>query len=84
MKCENCGIPEGTLKDAGYTAEIVRKGENAYRGTKKATVWCCSETCGIQALALSQYGNMTSKWPITLAQCTSIFRRKLTPCQKPS
>lgn len=78
-RCEMCGIPAGTMKDPGYTAEIIRRAENNYKSSKKTTVWCCSESCGVQALAISQYGGITSRWPITLKQCYTIFRRQL--CQ---
>jgi hypothetical protein len=80
--CENCGLPEGALLSKGFTAQIVRPAENNFQRERKATVWVCSEECGVQALAISKYGSKSSTWPVPLAKLRSLLKRQLCPQPK--
>lgn len=75
MTCENCGIAEGALLDAGHRIQITRRAENNFKRESKATVWVCTEECGVQALGVSKYGKASHKWPVTLAQFRATVKR---------
>lgn len=66
--CENCGLPAWAVEGSGVSITIEEKGENRFQRTRKRTVWCHSQECAIQRLAIAKYGKDASKWPITLAQ----------------
>lgn len=68
MTCENCGLPEYAVNGEGRRLQVTRRAENNFRRDRKVTVWCCSDDCATQTLAVAKYGNRTSTWPITLAQ----------------
>lgn len=76
MTCENCGIPPGAKNSPGETLQIIRPAENAFKGKRKSTVWVCCEECAIQATAVSKYGVATHKWPVTLSQFRTLYRRE--------
>jgi hypothetical protein len=40
---------------------------NFCRATRRK-VWCCSDLCAYQSLAIAQYGPASHRWPITLSQ----------------
>jgi hypothetical protein len=69
--CENCGLPRWAVAGDGLSVVVQHKPENAYQRTKRRTVWCHSEECAIQALAISRYGLNSNRWPVTLAQFRS-------------
>jgi hypothetical protein len=79
-RCETCGLPDGANSTHGYFVQIVRKAENAFKRDSKATVWVCSRECGVQALAVSAYGALTSRWPVSLDQfratVSSVFAQR--------
>lgn len=79
--CHNCGMPADVCRTApdssnpdtmqpakGRRIQISRKAENGYQRCSTRTVWCCSDECAIQALAIAKFGIATHNWPITLAQ----------------
>ena len=68
MTCETCGIPHN---GKGRNLVITRKPENGFQRAKKITVWCCSNECSHQTLAIAKYGAASHRWPITLAQFRS-------------
>jgi hypothetical protein len=70
--CENCGLPEWAVEGKGCSVVIEEKPENSYKRTRRRTVWCHSEECAVQALAISKYGRASHKWPVTLAQFRGI------------
>lgn len=65
--CHNCGLPSDCASN-GRQVTLRLKPENGSQRERKHTVWCHSDECAIQALAIAQYGPATHKWPITLAQ----------------
>jgi hypothetical protein len=66
--CYNCGLPEDCALSEGYKLRLTFKAKTAYGRDSKRTVWCHSEECTIQALAVALYGPSSHKWPVTLAQ----------------
>jgi len=66
--CHNCGLPEGALRNVGQTISITAATEFGDKRTRKHSVWCCTDECAVQALAISKYGKSSFRWPITLAQ----------------
>lgn len=76
MSCENCGLPDGAHADKGHRLQITRRAENNFRRDSKTMVWVCSRECGVQALAISQYGIASHKWPVTLAQYRGTVKRQ--------
>lgn len=79
--CENCGLPSGSVKGDGVSLVIEATPENRFQRTRRRTVWCHSEECAIQCLAIAKYGLATHKWPITLAQfrATKPLSQQSTP-----
>jgi hypothetical protein len=66
--CENCGLPSWAVNGSGRSVQMEMKAENRYQRTHRRTVWCHSDECAIQCLAISKYGRASNRWPITLAQ----------------
>ena len=66
--CHNCGLPSDCCASEGQTVKLEVKLVNNFHRTSHRTVWCHSEECVIQALAIARYGLPTHKWPVTLAQ----------------
>lgn len=66
--CDNCGLPSWAVSGEGVSITVEQKPENRYQRARKRTVWCHSEECPVQCLAVSKYGRASHKWPITLAQ----------------
>lgn len=66
--CETCGLPSWAVTGEGVVVQIEEKAANNFQRSHRRTVWCCSESCTVQALAISKYGPNSSTWPITLAQ----------------
>ena len=76
MNCENCAIPQGACGNVGNSIQIGAEKRYGDKRARKVTVWCCSESCAIQAAGISEYGGKTSAWPVTLSQYTTLFRRR--------
>ena len=66
--CENCGLPSWVAIDEGVSITIQKKPENRFQKTRRRTVWCHSEECAVQCLAVSKYGSASHKWPVRLAE----------------
>ena len=66
--CENCGLPSWAVSGDGVEVTIQQKPENRYQKTRRRMVWCHSEECAVQCLAVSKYGRATHKWPLSLAE----------------
>lgn len=66
--CYNCGLPANCCATEGVKVVLRLRPENRFKRERKQTVWCHSEECAIQSLAVARYGPATHKWPITLAQ----------------
>lgn len=66
--CENCGLPSWAVSGPGMSISIEDRPENRFQRTRRRTVWCHSEECAVQCLAISKYGRASHKWPITLAE----------------
>jgi len=66
--CQNCAMPENVSTHPGVKVVLNVRPQGKYERERKQTVWCCSDECAIQALAVAHYGPSTHKWPITLAQ----------------
>jgi hypothetical protein len=66
--CHNCGLPSDCSSSEGYTLTIEHRAENKFRRNSRRTVWCHSEECAIQTLAIAKYGLPTYRWPISLSQ----------------
>ncbi len=69
--CHNCGLPMDCVTSEGYRLKLPFKAENRFKRDSTKSVWCCSDECSIQALAIAKYGPSTHKWPLTLAQFRS-------------
>ena len=66
--CHNCGLPQYATDQPGIQITVSAPAENKFRRETRRLVWCHSDECAIQALAVSRYGSASHKWPITLAQ----------------
>jgi hypothetical protein len=66
--CHTCGLPSDCCGSDSYTLILEHKAENKYHRNSHRTVWCHSNECAIQALAIAKYGLPTYRWPISLAQ----------------
>jgi len=66
--CHNCGLPEGALRNPGRTASVTAAAQFGDKRSRRHSVWCCTDECAIQSLAISKYGKSSFRWPITLAQ----------------
>jgi len=67
--CHNCGLPADCIPGVKVVLHVRPQGK--YQRDRKQTVWCHSEECAIQALAIARYGPASHKWPITLAEFRS-------------
>jgi hypothetical protein len=65
MTCANCGLPEGTDGNKGHAIQITQPPEYGAKRSRKASVWCCSAECAVQALGTSKWGP-SHKWPVSL------------------
>src|SRR5215467_11048091 len=70
--CHVCGLPSWACAVVGFITNVKSKAENKFRRDRTATVWCCSQSCAVQAHALSEMGTATHKWPITLAEFSAL------------
>lgn len=68
VSCHNCATPPGSCIGKGRHIEVTAKPEYGDKRTRKATVWCCSDECAVQSLAIAKYGAASHKWPISLAK----------------
>src|SRR5262252_1719910 len=69
--CHVCGLPSWACAVVGFITKVKSKAENKFRRDRTATVWCCSQSCAVQAHAMSEMGAATDKWPMTLAEYTA-------------
>jgi hypothetical protein len=69
--CHNCGLPADCITGGGVKVTLDVRAQGKYQRDRKQTVWCHSEECAIQALAIALYGPEMHKWPITLAEFRS-------------
>jgi hypothetical protein len=82
--CHNCGLPSDCCSTEGYSLTLERKAANRFRRDSRRTVWCHSEECAVQALAIARYGLPTSRWPITLAQFRASAPLERSDVRKPT
>lgn len=76
MTCYNCGLPPGATGNLGLAISIKVKPENGFQRESTKTVWVCSDECVVQAASISEYGPSTHRWPVTLSQFRSLWRRR--------
>ena len=69
--CENCGLPSWAVSGDGVEVTIQQRPENRYQKTRRRVVWCHSEECAVQCLAISKYGPASHRWHVTLAEFRS-------------
>jgi hypothetical protein len=68
--CHNCGLPADCVSGSGLRVVlcVTPKVREKFKRDRRQTVWCHSEECAVQALAVARYGPDSHTWPITLAQ----------------
>jgi len=89
--CHNCGMPDWAISHTGVETKLHLRAHNRFARDSKRTVWCCSESCALQARAQAEMGTATHKWPMTLAEYAAHERatsqrrsnRAETPSQVP-
>lgn len=68
IACHNCGLPSDCSSSAGRKITIEIQPQSRFHRVSRRTVWCHSDLCAYQALAIARYGPASHKWPISLAQ----------------
>lgn len=66
--CHNCGMYSDCASGEGRTVALHVMPKSKFCRETKRTVWCCSDSCAYQALAIARYGLPSYRWPVTLAQ----------------
>ena len=66
--CQSCGLPDYGCDNAGFNFQIAFRAANKFLRDSKRTAWCCSEECAVQTLVTAKYGEVTHRWPISLAE----------------
>lgn len=82
--CHNCGLRSDCCSTEGYSLTLERKATNRFRTDSRRTIWCHSEECAVQALAIARYGLPTYRWPITLAQFRASTPLERSDVRKPT
>lgn len=79
--CHNCGLPSDIFEANGRSIVLHLQPSNRFCRATKRTVWCCSDECCYQALAIAAYGPASHKWPIKLSEFRTL--NPLTPRDEP-
>lgn len=66
--CHNCGMPNWAISGDGVETRLRQKPHNRFSRDTKPRVWCCSESCALQARAQAEMGSATHRWPMTLSE----------------
>jgi hypothetical protein len=82
MNCQNCNVPQGACGNVGQSIVIGAEKQYGDKRARKVTVWCCSEECAVQASGISEYGPASFRWPVTLDQYRTLFRRRANAAKK--
>jgi len=70
--CHMCGIPNWAISTPGVQFMLHRKSDGRFkRRDSRVTVWCCSESCAWQSLAVAEMGPGSHKWPTSLGEFIS-------------
>src|SRR5215467_9803148 len=80
ITCHNCGLPSDAVNREGRSIVLRLKPQNSFCRPTRRRVWCCSDECTYQALAVAAYGPAVSKWPITLAEFRALNPLPPKPC----
>ncbi len=72
--CHNCGLRSGATSSPGLMVRLALRPMNGFERKRRVTVWCHSDECALQVLAVAQYGPATHKWPLTLTQFRAMNR----------
>lgn len=72
--CHNCSLPSGAITTPGRLVRLTLKPENGFPRERRVTVWCHSDECALQAMAIARYGPASHRWPITMAQFRAMNR----------
>ena len=79
--CHNCGIPSDISEAVGRSVTLHLQPSNRFCRATRKTVWCCSDECCFQALAIAAYGPASHKWPIKLSEFRTL--NSLPPQDEP-
>jgi hypothetical protein len=74
--CHNCGLPSYAVSTDGVTTQVRIVAESQYKRDRRISVWCCSETCALQARAQAEMGSATHKWRLNLAEFSQLEQKQ--------
>ena len=74
--CQMCGMASWAKPEGVRIALRVKAGKFGHRDRQR-TVWCCSESCAVQAYAVAEMGPVTHRWPISLAEFSVAHRQEI-------
>jgi hypothetical protein len=66
--CHNCGMPSDCINGQGRRLRITFRATRRFERNRTRAVWCCSDGCAVQVLAVARYGPASYKWPIASSQ----------------
>ena len=66
--CHSCGMTSDCISGQGRWLRITFWGTKRFERNRTRTLWCCSDECAVQALAVARYGSASHKWPIVSSQ----------------
>jgi len=66
--CHTCGLPSDCTEGSGRKITIRIEPQSRFHRASRRTVWCHSDECVYQAMAIAKYGSVSHKWPVTLVQ----------------